>query len=527
MNCDTHKEWIALSLYGELSGEEAASLEAHLRGCAACREAREAYAGTVALLRRATQKAPSRRIAWPGKASLLGGWAAAAAAIVVASVAFLSMRDHPRPVVSLPPSLPKAASDGSRLDAIEARGDRTLTVADEDWLCTVASGGDAAGAIRAVGLLGRRGTPRVERPLRAALARPATRAAAFGALAAIGRLDAMRDAVPALADPILRRAASDLLVERGTAEAFSAVFATAVGGDRGCLAACRAFRPEVSLPVLRAALADPAVRAAAVDLLMTADGDAFREVLVEAARADASVREAALARAAREASDAKPARFLALAIGDEALSPHAAQALCEVPVRALRPALAAMLRECGDAASRPAGCASVVAFLATRSSEAAARDLLVEALDLPEVRAAAGRALLAKGDARAVDALLRGGTEADRQALFALAEDARRRELARSLATPSLRAAVLRALGPGDGALLRQVIGFLDVERLRREAVAALGRIGSREAIPFLIPYVARTDEGREVHKTLVSLACQDAGQDRCDWQAWWRSRTN
>lgn len=513
MTCDTYKEWIALSLYGELPSEEASSLEAHLRGCAGCREAHEAYAGTVALLRRAPRP---RRRAWRG-------WAAAAAAIAVAGVAFLHIGGPPR-LVARPPASPPIAqapvSNGPRLAAIEAQGDRTLAVADEDWLCTVSSGGDAAEAIRAVALLGRRGTPRVERPLRAALARPATRAAAFGALAAIGRLDAARDVVPALADPLLRRAAIDVLAKRGTVEGFSAVFAVAASGDRACLAACRAFRPEVSLPVLRAAVADPARRAAAVELLMTADGDPFREALVQASRADASVREAALARATGDASDAKQARFLALAIADEALSASAAAALREVPVRRLRPALAAILRDAGRRAS-------VVAFLMARASECVARDLLVDALEFPDVRAAAGRALLARGDVRAVDALLRGGTPADREALYALPEDARRRELARALATSTLRVPALRALGPGDAALRREALEFLGVAALRREAVAAIGRIGSPEAIPFLIPYVSREEEGREVHKTLVALARLDAGEDRRDWQAWWRARTN
>ncbi|GEM_PF-5249658 len=511
MNCDAFQQWIALSLYGELSAEERRGLDAHLAACPSCREAERAYAGTVSLLRRASPALPTRP-------RVPGLWRAAAAAVVlvglavwIAEAARIRRPEPPAPIA-------EETAPSARLAEIEGDLRLALSVPDEDFLGDLAAGGEASLAVRATVLLGRKGTRRAEPPLRAALARPATRLVAFDALLDLGRLDPRKDIVPALAAPLLRRRAAELLMARGTAEAFDALLVRASAGDRTCLAACRGFRPDVSLPSLSAALADPARRATAVDILLTADGDPFREALLAAAGADEAVRASALGLARETISAPRSARFLVAALCDEALSSFASEALASTPVRRLRGVLLEAMR-----ADAPA----VALFLASRSKEAAARDLLVEALAREEVRAEAGRALLAQGDLRAVGPLLRGGSRGDLDALTALPAEVRRRELARALGASTTRAAALRAIGREDASMWRDVVPFLKDDRLRGEALAAIARTGVDRAIPFLIPYLSGSEEGKVVRVALVELAGEDFGEEARDWKAWWRAQMN
>ncbi|MBI2924021.1 MAG: zf-HC2 domain-containing protein [Planctomycetes bacterium] len=496
MTCARYQEWATLSLYGELEPGEERALEAHLRECGACREVREALAGTVRLLKRRSAPLPGARRAWRR-------WAAAAALLLGAAVARFAGRTEsqapPEPVRTAAAPLPTTALPG--------------ILETEDRLCALMAGTDPFLALEATESLGRAGTRRSTPALRAALGRPVTRLAAFRALRARGELDLARDVVPALGDPTLRRDAAAILTARRTAAALAALFAAAVRGDETCLAACRSFPASVAGPFLAEAAGREDGRGTAIGLLLSTDGDDVREVLVRLARADGWIRAEALARAAA-AREARSDRFLVLALADAELGTSARDALADVPVRRLRAPLQAALRE--DRLRAP-----LAAFLQDRAGEEAARDLLAGLLGDTSLRPAAARALLAHADLRAVEPLLLAGD--DLEALDALPAAVRRREIARALRSPRLRAGAVAAVSAADASVWRDLVPLLRVESLRAPVAAALSRSGATRAIPFLIPLVS--PEGRDVREALVALAGVDAGETADAWNRWWNDR--
>lgn len=519
MSCRAWHERIALSLYGELDGVEARELEAHLGGCSACREHAAALAGTVDLIRRESPPLPGTvRVTPP--AARRGGWRIAAAAAALLAIA-IGLRYATRPSVPqvVPDPGPVEPTQTATTAAVEPLPDPALplTVAQEDRLIRAAVGADPVAAVDAIERLGTAGSRRCRAALRRALAVRVTRPAAFRALRACGDLDLARDVIPALADPGLRREAGEILAGARTAKTFELLLAAVAAGNADAAAPCRSFPASAALPPLLAALDDPARRAAATALLLTTDGDAVRGALVQRCAEDPALRAAAIGCAAADPADPGHARFLALALASPDLSPEAAEAVAGVPVRLLRPGLEAALR---DPAARPA----LVDFLAARASEPAARDLLVVALDGPEVRPGAARALLARGDLRPVRILLEAADQEALAALEALPESARRRELERGLRSPRLRQGALLAVTSGDDALWNQIVPLLRDASVRTGAAEALARAGAGRAIPYLIPYVSASGEGARVRDALVSLAGFDAGEKPEQWSRWWNT---
>lgn len=548
MTCAEFQQQISLSLYGELAPAEEALLAAHLTQCAACREMDARLAETVALLRRRSAPLPAvrRRLRW--------GLAAAAAAVVLAcagvavevartpgagpepraatrpSVAPPTPRRTPAPVpvpAPAPAPAPAAATGPTELECVQRALASGATEAPpvagrlgyqaEDFLGGVALGDDPLRALCATEWLGARGTRRSSRALRSALGRPVTRLAAFRGLLARGELDLAADVVPALADPVLRREAAGFLAGCRSEAALAALFGVAVRGDETCRAACRTFPAGVALPFLSAAARQAETREAAVGLLLTTDGDVWRAALVELARDDVVVGTAALARAVQEPGDARAGRFLVLALSDDVLGPEARAAVARLPIRRLRAAFEAGLRE-------PERRAALVALLVPRAAEPAARDLLVSVLDDDEARPIAARALLEQKDLRPIPLLLRSGTDADLAALAVLASDLRRRELVRALHVPGLRAGAVRAISNADGALWRDLAPLLQVKDLRVEVAQALARAGAAGAVPFLIPYLSVAPGAGPIHGALVALAGIDLGPEPYRWERWWRA---
>ncbi len=525
MSCRDWQEKIALSLYGELEAGEARDLEAHVAGCAECRMAKEALSGTVALLRRDSLPLPGT-VRPAVKPTRLRWFAAAAAAVAAAIVLAVGIGDDPEPkrpepvihVLKPAPPLPvnqrvlAALADGS-VEALQAL--TPLSLEAEDALIAAAGGSDPVLAVQAVEWLGVAGSRRSKTVLRAAFAARVTRPAAFRALRARGELELAADVVPALADPGLRREATEILAAKRAPRTFELLMTAAAAGNNAAAVACRNFPADVALPILLAALEDPARRELATELLLTTDGDEVRGSLVLLCLGDSDLCHAALALAAADPSDPRRARFIALALSSPSLSAEAADAVASIPLKKLKPAIETALR---DPANRPA----LVAFLASRADDAAARDLLVAALDGPEARPEAARALLAQGDLRPVRVLLE---TADVDALEALPASVRRRELERGLRTAKLRRGALLAISAEDTALWPDIVPLLRDESLRASAADALARAGAERAIPYLIPFVSPSGDGPRVRDALVSLAGIDAGERSQQWSRWWSTR--
>lgn len=519
MSCRGWHERIALSLYGELSGAEARELEAHLGGCAACRGHAAALAGTVELIRRESPPVPgSVRVA--PRAAGRGGWRIAVAAAALLALA-VGLRMAGRPGAPGPARDPGPVEpvQPATTAAVEPLPDPALplTVAQEDRLIRAAGGPDPVAAVEAIERLGTAGSRRCRAALRRAFAVRVTRPAAFRALRACGDLDLARDVIPALADPGLRREAGEIVAGTRTAKTFQLLLSAVVAGNEHAAAPCRAFPASAALPALLEALDDPARRAAATALMLTTDGDEVRATLVQRCAADAALRDAAIERAVADPADPGHARFLALALASADLASVTAEAVAATPVRLLRPGLEAALR---DPACRPA----LVDFLVARASEPAARDLLVVALDGPEVRPGAARALLAHGDLRPVRMLLEAADPDALAALEELPDPARRRELERGLRSPRLRRGALLAVASGDAALWNQIVPLLRDASVRAGAAEALARAGAERAIPYMIPYVSASGEGARVRDALVSLAGFDAGERPEQWTRWWNT---
>ncbi len=560
MSCEESRERITLSLYGDLSAAEEAALARHLLACADCRAEREALAATVSLLRRLSPPVPGRAQPDPRRAAPtvpdraqpdlrrastadpghdrpdLRRLAAAAAILVAFVWGLATLSAPPRDRTAGAPS-GHGAVNGPRNDSAPAPADVAsnsgagesmsaeerllaasgpLLPAEEDRLEGLAAGPDAALALRAIEKLARDGSARSVPALRAALARPALRTTAFEALAARGAL-AEAVLIPALRDPALRRVAAAALARRADTAAIAALLAEAARGDDLCRAACRAFPASVALPVLVGAAGAPATREVAVELLLTTDGDTFRTTLLRACEEDPALRAAALARAAHDPSDPRAARFLLLALADPATADAARAAIAFVPVRVLRAAIAAGLRE--QAMRSP-----LAAWLTSRVEEAAARDLLASLLDDASLRPAAARALLACGDLRPVPILLRSAAADDIDAFGTLSPAPRRRELVRALRARDLRPGALQAIDERDTALWREIVPFLADPASRGAAADALARAGADDAVPYLIPHVARTRSGTSVRQALTALVQVDLGEESHRWSQWWRS---
>lgn len=525
MSCRDWQEKIALSLYGELEAVESRDLEAHVAVCPACREAREALSGTVALLRRDSLPLPGS-VRPPARPTRLRWFAAAAAALAAAVVLAVGIGNDPEPnrpeplvhVLKNKPPLPVNQRVLEALAAGSAEALQSLTplsLEAEDALIAAAGGTDPVLAVQAIEWLGIAGSRRSKAVLRTAFAARVTRPAAFRALRARGELDLAADVVPALADPGLRREATEILATRRTEKTFSLLMAAVASGNAAASAACRSFPADVALPALMAALDDPALRGAATELLLTTDGDDVRGALVLRCLGDDALCHDALASAIADPADPRRARFIALALSSPSLAGKASAAVASIPVRKLKSAIETALR---DPANRP----PLVAFLSARADDAAARDLLVAALDGPEARPEAARALLERGDLRPVRVLLEN---ADVAALEALPVSVRRRELERGLRTAKLRKGALLAITAEDAALWPDIVPLLRDESLRATAAAALARAGADRAIPYLIPFVSPSGDGPRVRDALVSLAGVDAGEKSQQWSRWWSTR--
>lgn len=523
MNCEAFQEHIALSLYGELSAAETAALELHLRGCVECRAVREQFAGTVALLRgRATPARASRRALAVAAAVLLLGCGSALSPLLHGIFDTTDGRSRTPGVVAnhgasaerprLPVDRVAAALAAGTPEARARVG--ALSLREEDQVCAVLLGDAPTLAFHAAEWLGEAGTSRVVPALREALSRPGTRLAAFRALRRRGALSLDRDLVPALDDPLLYRDAVEVLVAQRNEAAFRLLLERAAR-QPATLTACRKFPASVALPALTAAAEVRALLPTVVEMLLTTDGDPYRNVLLECCEANADARALAVTRAARDLGDPRAARFLVLALARPALTPATRAILAPVPILQLRSALATALRE--DPLR-----AGLVDFLVTRAGECAARDLLVDVLGDDTLRGRAAHALLERGDLRAVPELLRAGRDQDLAALAVLPADVRRRELTRALRQPALRPGALRAAGSGDAGLWRELIALLPAADRRAEVAAALARIGARHAVPFLIPYLGPQPSAPDVKAALVELAGVDLGDQPGPWGRWW-----
>ena len=101
LQCRRTRELVSLALDGELSELDAARLEGHLAGCAACRELEHELAGLTVALRAAPLEQLSRpislpqRVRWSLRPLQVG--AAAAAVAVAAGLAGVvgTVRSHP------------------------------------------------------------------------------------------------------------------------------------------------------------------------------------------------------------------------------------------------------------------------------------------------------------------------------------------------------------------------------------------------------------------------------------------------
>jgi hypothetical protein len=87
LDCERARAHTSLHLDGELSELEAAGLDAHLAGCAACRAYAVTVVGATGQLRAAAYERPTRQIVIPSLRARLRGLqvGAAAAAIVLAA----------------------------------------------------------------------------------------------------------------------------------------------------------------------------------------------------------------------------------------------------------------------------------------------------------------------------------------------------------------------------------------------------------------------------------------------------------
>jgi len=532
MTCRDWQEQIALSLYGELSGAEARALEEHVAGCETCRDELAAMATTVALLRRESPPVPGTLSAAPVARRSGARWIAAAAVALAASVALaVALRstrtpvappsEQLRPIVKVSPPLP--AADRARA-ALAQGGDVALasilplSLEAEDVLTSAATGPEPVVAIQAIEWLGSAGSRRASSALRTALATRLTRPAAFRAMRTRGELDLEADIAPALGDVALRREATEILSGMRNAKAYEILFSAALDGNAAARAACRAFPAGVALAALMKALDDPDRLDLAAELLLTTDGEEVRSSLALRCISDTQLRAAALTLAASDPADPRRARFLAICLASPTLAADARRAVIDIPVRKLKPALEAAMR---DQSGRP----ELVAFLAERAAEREARELLILALDGPEARPEAARAVLQYGDTRPVKALLEAAGPEDIEAFGALPDPARRREMEKALRSPKLRRGALLAVKPDDGSLWPQIVPLLREESVRALAAEALARSGTERVIPYMIPFVTSTGDGARVRDALVSLAGVDAGDSSELWSRWWSTR--
>jgi len=153
--CESNRGLLAGLLYGELPAEDKARLEAHLPGCAGCREAlaamREASsaldAWTLAPARK--KKSTGRRVASAGiKPLTIVAWSAAAAVfLVVLALSLFTRTVDPapapitrtpvRPPAPLPPEMEKARDEArdeiARIEEARRRNRERLDQIEQEW----------------------------------------------------------------------------------------------------------------------------------------------------------------------------------------------------------------------------------------------------------------------------------------------------------------------------------------------------------------------------------------------------------